>query len=154
VSLSPPKEYDREGLRNYDVYTPLNRMVDAVPPESDRAREFRDLAKRIAAGTASPSDFQQARQWLTLWRDNDAVLQPLLTQYALTAELLPVSRNLSQTATIGLSALDSLESSQPVSASLKQQQLSSLRSMAAPQAVLLNRVVPGVEVLVRATKSQ
>ncbi len=152
TAVEPPKEYAREELGNYDTYTPLNRMVDAVPPESDRARDFRDLANRIAAGQGTSSDWQQARQWLTLWRDNDAALQRLLPQSALTVELVPVSRNLSEAAAIGLSALDSLENHQPVTPSIRQEQLSSLKSMEAPQAVLIDTVVPGVETLVRATK--
>jgi hexosaminidase len=152
--VEPPKEYDREELRSYDLYTPLNRMVDAVPPESDRAREFRNLASRIAAGSAMPTDWQQARQCLTLWRDNDASLHPLLTQYALTAELVPVSHNLSEAAAIGLSALDAMEKKEQMSVSRQKQQLSSLKSMEAPQAVLLNMAIPGVETLVRATRQQ
>jgi hexosaminidase len=150
--VEPPKEYAREELGKYDSYTPLNRMVDAVPPESDRAREFRDLANRIAIGKATPTDWQQARQWLTLWRDNDATLQQSLPQSALTAELVPVSRNLSLTAAIGLSALSSLENHETVSPSVRREQMDTLKSLEAAQAVLLNMVVPGVEVLVRATK--
>ena len=85
-------------------------------------------------------------------RDNDAKLQPLLPQSALTAELAPASRNLSQAAAIGLSALDSLEKHQPVTDGTRQEQLASLKTMEAPQAVLLNMIVPGVETLVNATK--
>ena len=150
--VEPPKEYAREELGSYDSYTPLNRLVDAVPSESDRAREFRGLANRIVAGKATPAEWQQARQWLTLWRDNDAALQPLLSQSALTAELIPVSRDLSVAATIGLSALSSLEHHETVSSSIRQNQLSSLKSLEAPKAALLNMVVPGIEVLVTATK--
>jgi hexosaminidase len=90
----------------------------------------------------------------TLWRDNDPVLQPLLAQYALTQELVPVSRTLSQAAVIGLAALDALQKNQAVSGDQREQQLSSLKSMEAPQAVLLNMAVPGVETLVRATRMQ
>lgn len=151
-TVEPPKEYTREELGNYDSYTPLNRLVDAVPPESDRAREFRDVANRIAVGKATSSDWQQARQWLTLWRDNDVALRRLLPRSALTAELAPVSLNLSLVAAIGLSALDSLENHGKVNPSVRQKQIASLKSLEAPQAVLLDMVAPGVEVLVRATK--
>ena len=149
--VQPPEGYTRENLGiKYYSYTPLNHLVDAVPPESDRAREFRNLAHRIAAGNASPADFQQARQWLTLWRDNDAALQPQLPNSELTAELAPLSRNLSQAATIGLSALDSIEKHQPVEAA--PQQLTTLKQLEAPQATLLNMIVPGVEELVATSK--
>jgi hexosaminidase len=150
--VEPPKEYAREELRSYDLYTPLNRMVDAVPPESDCAREFRDLASRIVSGKGTPADMQQTRQWLTEWRDNDGLLQPLLPQSALTAELVPVSHNLHEAAIIGLEALDALEKNQPASASVRQQQLATLKTLEAPQAVLLNRVVPGIEILVQGAK--
>jgi len=148
--VEPPKEYDREGLRDYDLYTPLNRMVDAVPPESDRAREFRRIASRVAAGTASPDEENQAREWLTTWRDNDAILQPTLSRSSLTAELIPVSRGLAQTATIGLAALDAIEQRKPLGTAEKQQFMSTLKLLEAPQAVLLDMVVPGVEALVGA----
>jgi hexosaminidase len=138
-------------LASYDSFTPLNKMVDAVPPESDRAREFRHLASLIAAGKASPEQWEQARTWLILWRDNDARLQPLLPRSDLTAELEPISRTLNQTGVIGLSALDSLQNHKPVSAAVRQQQLSFLKSAEAPQAVLLDMVVPSVELLLNAT---
>ena len=150
--VSPPKGYEREELRQYSLYTPLNRLVDAVPPESDRARDFRNLATRIAAGNATPSDFAQARQWLTLWRDNDAALQPMLPNSPLTAELAPVSTNLTQAATIGLSALDTLEKHPSGNAKSQQDQLATLKTLQAPQAVLILQIVPGVETLVRAAK--
>lgn len=150
--VQPPEGYEREGLRDYNYYVPLNRMVDAVPPESEQGREFNELAVKLAAGTATPTEASQARTWLTLWRDNDAKLQPLLLQSELTAELVPVSHGLSQTAMIGLAALDALENNQALTAQDRQQKLATLKTLEAPQAVLLNRIVPGVEILVNAKK--
>jgi hexosaminidase len=122
-----------------------------VPAESDTARIFGDLARRIASGKGTPADFKQAREWLTLWRDNDAILQPQLSQSDLTAELAPLSRNLSQAAAIGLLALDDRENRQSISASNRQQWLTALKPLEAPQAILLDKIVPGVETLVGAT---
>jgi len=76
--VQPPEGYMREALKKYSTFTPLNRLVDAVAPESETARKFNDLAKLIAQGKASPQQFQEARNWLVLWRDNDARLQPSL----------------------------------------------------------------------------
>jgi hexosaminidase len=149
--IEPPKGYAREQLGNYDSYSPLNRLVDAVPAESDRAREFREMAARIAAGKPAPLDWQTARSWLTLWRDNDAALQPLLPRSALTAELAPVSHDLATAAAIGLWALDALEKHTPVSSSLRDERIALLKPLEAPRAMLLDMVVPGVEELVRAT---
>ena len=98
----------RGGRGSYNAFTPLNHLVDAAPPESETARKFRDLVQQIVAGKATAQQWQQARQWLTLWRDNDAQLQPLLVQSELTQQLIPVSHTLNQVAVIGLQALDDL----------------------------------------------
>jgi len=148
--VEPPKGYTREGLKPYDAFTPLNLLVDAVPPESDRARWFRELAARIANGSATPADHSQARAWLTLWRDNDRTLQPTIATSGLAAELAPVSRNLQESAAIGLTALDALEHRSGFPAADRTQQLAALKAMEAPQAVLVNAIIPGVEALVEA----
>ena len=62
-----------------------------------------------------------------------------------------MSLNLKQTATIGLEALSSLEDHKPASSAVQEQQLSELKKLKAPQAVLLDAVVPGVEQLVQAS---
>jgi hypothetical protein len=62
-----------------------------------------------------------------------------------------MSLNLKQAAGIGLDALSSLESHRPVSSSVQEQQLDTLKKLKAPEAVLLNAIVPGVEQLVQAS---
>jgi hexosaminidase len=152
--VQPPKGYAREDLKPYDAFSPLNRLVDAVPPESNHAREFNDLCARIASGKAAPKDLETARQQLTLWRDNDALLAPTLPKSDLTAELLPLSKGLSRAATIGLLALDALQSRRPLPAATRKQQLAELQLLMKPQAVLLDRIVPGVEMLVQVDRTK
>lgn len=149
--VQPPKGYDRQQLRNFGDFTPLNHLDDAVPPECETARLFDATAKRIAAGKASAEDWKQARRWLELWRDNDATLQPLLARSSLTQDLAPVSRNLSQTAAIGLEALDSLQENRPLSGDVRKQNIDFLIEAAKPHAVLLLMVAPSVQTLVEAT---
>ena len=152
--VQPPRNYERQDLRTYTDFTPLNRLSDAVPPESDTAREFNKIAKRIASGKASPQDWQQAQQWLTLWRDNDAKLQPVLEGSFLTQELVPLSRNLAEVAEIGLKALDDLRENLVVNADERQRNIAFLKSSEKPQAVVVLMVVPSVELLVQATRTQ
>ena len=152
--VQPPRLYQRQELRSFTDFTPLNRLDDAIPPESDTAREFNNIAKRITSGKATSQDWQQARDWLLLWRDNDAKLQPLLKRSFLTEDLAPVSRNLSQVAEIGLQALDDLQQNRPVSADTRQRNIEFLQLAAKPQAVLLLMVAPSVELLVQATRTQ
>ncbi|HKW31646.1 MAG TPA: family 20 glycosylhydrolase [Candidatus Acidoferrum sp.] len=152
--VQPPRLYQRQELRTFTDFTPLNQLDDAVPPESDTAREFNNLAKRIASGKASPEDWRHARLWLVLWRGNDAKLQPLLKRSFLTQDLAPVSHNLSQVAEIGLQALDDLEKNRLVTAEARQRDIEFLDLAAKPQAVLLLMVALSVELLVQATRSQ
>lgn len=148
--VQPPRMYERQELRT--DFTALNRLDDAVPPESDTARGFDQIAQRISSGTATPQDWRRARSLLVLWRDNDAELQPLLKRSFLTQDLAPVSSNLRRVAEIGLQALDDLREDRPVSADLRQQNIEFLKSAAKPQAVLLLMPAPSVERLVQATK--
>jgi hexosaminidase len=152
--VQPPQGYQRESLKEYDTSSPLNRLVDAVPPESERARKFSELVKTIVAGKASPEQWQEARTWLVLWRDNDAKLQPSLQRSEITAELVPLSRDVSQVATIGLRALDDLENHRTSSPEITQSNMQLLKAAEKPQAILRNMIVPPVEALVQAAGSR
>ena len=123
-----------------------------MPPESDLAREFHEMANRIVSGQASSEDWQQARQLLLLWRGNDAKLQPLVTRSFLTQDLAPVSRNLSQVAEIGVQVLDDLQDNRLVNAGVRQRNIDFLKAAAKPQAVLVLMIAPSVELLVEATQ--
>ena len=152
--VQPPRMYERQQLRIFTDFTPLNHLDDAIPPESDTAREFSVITKRVASGKATAQEWDQVRQWLVLWRDNDAKLQPLLAQSYLTQELAPVSRNLSQVAEIGLQALDDLQENRPVNPDVRKRNIEFLKASEKPQAVLLLMVTPSVELLVQATRTQ
>jgi hexosaminidase len=149
--VQPPEGYARESLREYRTFTPLNHLVDAVSPESEAARQFNELAKLIVAGKASPEQWQQAREWLTLWRDNDTKLQPSLQKSEITAELAPLSHSLSQVASIGLQALDDLQAHRQPAAETLQANLQTLKDAEKPIAVLRDMIVPPVESLVQAS---
>ena len=150
--VQPPRGYERQRLRTFTDFTPLNHLDDAVSPESDTAREFSEMATRIAAGKASAQDLQKAREWLVLWRDNDAKLQPLLARSFLTQDLAPVSQNLSKAAEIGLRALDHLQSRSPQKTDEWQNEMQFLKEAEKPHAVLLLMVPAQVEMLVQAAE--
>ncbi len=153
--VQPPSGYTRynlEGGKSITTLVPLNRLVDAAHPESETARKFHDIAEQIAAGKATAEQWQQARKWLTAWRDNDAQLQPMLSKSALTQELVPLSHGLNQVAAIGLQALDNLKNNRTVALEARQQDLSVVKSAEQPQAVLRDMIAPSVELLVQATK--
>jgi hexosaminidase len=150
--MQPPRDYTRGDLRQYDVFTPLNRMVDAVSPESDTAREFSNIVNRIVTGKAAVQDWEQAQEWLILWRDNDTQLQVLLPKTEITAELAPVAANLHLVSQAGLDAIGYLREHHSPPAEWKTQQVTFLENSEKPQAVLLNMVAPAVLKLVQATQ--
>jgi hexosaminidase len=152
--VQPPVGYQREELKEYDWYSPLNRLVDAVPPESNTARRFNEIVAAIVAGNASPEQWQQVRNWLTLWRDNDAMLQPSLQRSDMTAELVPVSQALAQVSSIGLRALDDIQNHRLPDATTMQTDIQTLKAAEKPQAVLRDMIVAPVEALVKAATAQ
>ncbi len=153
-AVQPPEGYEREGLHDYTALTPLNRLVDAVPPESDVARQFNVLAALIAAGKASPGEWQKVQSWLERWRDNDVRLHPMLAGSELTAELIPLSHSVAQVAAIGLQALDDLKNHRAVSAEALERNLQLLKAAGKPQAVLVDKLVAPVELLVKTAGKQ
>jgi hexosaminidase len=149
--VQPPRNYAREQLRDYDAFSPLNRLIDAIPPESDTARQFLDMVNRIVTGRATQEDWEQAQEWLVLWRDNDTQLQPLLARSELTQELEPVSTSLHQVAQAGLDAIGYLREHKSAPADWRTRQLDMLKTAEKPQAVLLDMIAPAVTTLVQAT---
>jgi hexosaminidase len=149
--MQPPREYAREQQRHYDAFSPLNRLIDAIPPESDTARQFMDMVNRMVSSRATAEDWEQAQEWLVLWRDNDTQLQSLLPRSSLTQELVPVSTNLRQVSQTGLDAIGYLREHKSAPAEWRTRQLAFLTLSAKPQAVLLNMIAPAVEKLVQAT---
>jgi hexosaminidase len=151
--VQPPKGYAREELKQYTVFSPLNELVDAVAPESETARRFNQLATMVVAGKATGEQWQEVRTWLELWRDNDLKLAPSLKDSALTQQLAPLSRSLSEVASVGLKALDDLKLHRTMSAAVRDQNLELLKAAGKPKAVLVDKIVPSVELLVRASGS-
>ena len=152
--VQPPVGYQREELKQYDWHSPLNHLIDAVPPENDTARRFNDLVTGIVAGNASPEQWQQAMNWLTLWRDNDAKLEPSLNRSDITAELVPVSQTLAHVSAIGLRALDDLQNHRAADPAATTADTQTLKAAEKPQAVLRDMIVAPVEALVNAAATQ
>ena len=147
AQVEPVKEYDRGKTQSYDVIRPLNRLVDAVSPESEAAREVSLLVRRAIQ---DPAQRPQLRKWFLRWRDNDAQLAPWLPSSWMLSDLAPLSHSLSVLGSVGLQAVDAIESGTPVAPEVRSQQLAAVNDAALPQAELLIPVVPAVRQLVEA----
>ena len=154
--VEPVKDYNRwdDSKGPIDFLAPLNRMIDAVYPESDVARRFGSLVQTyIQSGFKDQAAEAQIRTYLTIWRDNDAKLHPLLQQSFLLLEDTSLSEDLSALGAAGLQALDYLDKSQPSAESLRTQQLGRIAQAKTPKASLLLMVVAPVQQLIEASAS-
>ena len=151
--VEPVKDYTREKTAPAEPTsaTPMNRVVDAVPLESDAGRRFGELVDRFVASACHDTAADaRLRAQLTAWRDNDAILQPLAGRSFLVKEVAATSRDLSALGAMGLAALDAIAKGQPAPDSWKTQQLAVLEQIKKPKAQLLLIPAPAVEKLVEA----
>jgi hexosaminidase len=154
--VEPVKDYGREKLAPEEPtsMTPLNRVVDAVPLESDKAREFGELVDKYLASSCKDADSAaRLRAQFIIWRDNDARLQPLEQRSFLVKEIGQVSQNLSALGTAGLAALDEIAKGATASAEWKTSQTAAITQLAEPRAQLLLLPTGAVQKLVDATSA-
>jgi hexosaminidase len=151
--VEPVKDYTRRQTAPAEPSsaTPMNRVVDAVPLESDAGRHFNDQVDQfITAACHDPVTEARLRAQLTVWRDNDAILQPLAQRSFLVKEVSANSQDLSALGTVGLAVLDAIRKGQPASDSWKAQQLATVEQAKKPKAQLLLIPVPAMQKLIEA----
>ena len=157
--VEPLKEYVREEeatkagvvLSRSDA---LNRLVDAVPPESETARHFARAVDRLLAGDLRGGATEaEIRASLESWRDNDAQLQPLLQRSSLLKEVIPLSHKLAGLADAGLQALDYRDREELAPAEWTALQLAFTEEAKKPQADLLLMILPPVQRLVESVSA-
>ena len=149
--VEPVRGYKRGSIYESVQSTPLNRLIDAARPESDRAREF---SSAVDAVIAHHGNADEVRRWLTRWRDNDGELQPTIGQSVLLRDTGPVSRDLSQVAAAGLEALDAIEAGRRLPADWLQQTNALLGEAAKPKAGVMLMIVAPVQRLVNTAAGQ
>ena len=122
--VEPVKEYQRhfQGFK-YSTETPLTRLVDAAPAESEAARLFGattdsllallpagNLSAAVRPGTAASRRYAaRLREQLTIWQKADFQLAPLLTRQLTLREYAPLAASLTTVATLLLQRLTQLE---------------------------------------------
>jgi len=151
--LEPVKDYTREETAPAPATSllPLNRVVDAVRPESATARQFAAAVDELVGGNAKPGSEPRVRELLSRWRDNQVELQPQFEKSLLLQEVAPLSQNLSALGAAGLAALDYLDRGEPAPAAWVTAQLALVEQASKAQAQLLIMVAPAVGKLIRAS---
>lgn len=147
--VEPVKCYTRPVTHECTQHSPLNRLVDAARPESDKARKFRNMVDRMLSDAPGhDSEKQRIRKWLVKWRDNHARLKPVMEESRLLKEVIPLSEEVSFLAEAGLEAMDSMEKDQQPSLSWLKDVLSLLYRPAKPEYELEIAIVPAISKLV------
>jgi hexosaminidase len=146
------REEDAEkagGIQTND--TPLNRMVDAIAPESEVGRRFSELVNQFVASNFQDDQVKaEIRALLVSWRDNDNRLRPLLQNSYLLKELSPVSQSLTLLGGAGLQAVDYIEKDERAPDSWRNEQIAVIQQAQKPAADLVLAVAPAVQKLVEA----
>jgi hexosaminidase len=154
--VEPVKDYAREQLAPAPPTsaTPLNRVVDAVPLESETARHFAEMVDNYVATRCHDAENEAGlRSQLAVWRDNDARLQPLAQRTFLVKEVAQTSQDLAALGSAGLAALDYIAKGSPAPDSWKAQQTSTIQQAQKPKAQLLLMPAGAVQRLVDAAST-
>src|SRR5438094_7259693 len=107
--IEPVKDYTREQTAPAEPTsaTPMNRVVDAVPLESDAGRRFGEMVDQLVSSSCHDAAAEaRLRAQLTVWRDNGAILQPLAQRSFLVKEVAANSQDLSAVGAAGLAPPD------------------------------------------------
>jgi hexosaminidase len=109
-AVEPLQNYERgnQGVR-YSTLSPYTRFVDACFPESLVARAFRAHTERYLV-TRNPVLAEELRVSLVRWKNNHALVLPLIAAAPALREIEPLSQALESVSTIGLEALNVLAS--------------------------------------------
>jgi hexosaminidase len=154
--VEPVKNYTRRATAAAEPLstTPMNRIVDAVPLESEAGRRFGELVNAfIAGGCHDRTSEASLRAQLTAWRDNDARFQSLAQRSFLVKEASTTSQDLSALGALGLAALDFVAKGTAATADWKAQQLALIEQMKKPKGQLLLIPVESLQKLVEAASS-
>ncbi len=123
----------RARAQKYTSLVPLNRLVDAVRPESESVRALEQAAGKVIANpTAGSPGLKLLRDGFTQWAANDDRFQPLAEGNALLTELKPLSKDLSALGSSGLRILDYLAAGKPAPADWVSAQTQELARMQKP----------------------
>ncbi len=150
--LEPVKGYSRHA-QYYTSFTPLNRLVDSIPPESKAARLFRDAVDTYLAGPPSRRSGGEAlSKQLARWDAAVQAVRPTLQTHSLLTEDIPVADSLADLCRIGEQAISYLEpdTTAKPGPKWKQKAEAAVKKDSKRHADMLIQIAPGIDKLVEA----
>jgi hexosaminidase len=101
----PLKYYKRHGSKEYDIFTPLTRFVDASVPDSYISICFSSVVDRYIL-TGDKKAEVKIIKLLKQWKDNYEKLEKTIEKTPILKEIKPLSKNLSQLSELALQAIE------------------------------------------------
>ena len=150
--LEPVKGYSRHAEK-YNIFTPFNRLVDSISPESEAAREFRNAVDRYLAGPKGAQSSSALGKQLQAWAENAAAVRPTLQSNSLLNEDLPLADALVRLCRTGQESLAFLETNGKASSDWKAKSSAAIKQDAQQQADMLIRIAPAIQKLVDSAPS-
>ena len=147
MCLNLVKDYGLIDYAGYTTGSPFTKIVDAVRPDSRVAREFNTLVRNFTANTKDTASERKIRQWLTLWKNNDALLKIAFKQYPAIQDVETLSRDLSVIAASGLEALDYIRLKKKTPALWRDRVERELKQASRPRGMTEIMVVTGIRKL-------
>ena len=109
-AIEPAHYYTRQHLKfqanNYHQFEPLNRLADALPPESDTVRSLDRWAERLISDAEDNESADALRHVFTRWQNNTADALALTENSYQLAAIGPVVQQVDKLATLGLRLTD------------------------------------------------
>jgi len=135
---APPSSYQT---------TPLTAVSDIVFADSETKRQFRTWVKALLEKHDKKAE-NSIRACLTVWQQNDALLEPLFSGNRRLTEIQDQSKNLTAAAAIGLEALDRIDKGTAADGAWVQQQANALDNCAKAHNETEIAVIPEIAALV------
>ena len=149
--VEPVKDYTREQTATVEPTSqqPLNRIVDAIPLESDMGRHFSELVdKFLSTACHDASTGRELRRLLSLWSQNDPAFASLAQKSFLAQQAAATSSDLSAIGAAGLRTLDAIAAGTQFATDQQTQLDSVLTEAAKPKGQLLLIPVSSIRKLV------
>ena len=146
--LEPIKGYDRYNYNAYTTSSQFNRVVDAISPESEAARQFGKMVDAFIAGDRLLGS--KLIDKLKTWDQNHEKFSKLQENAPVIAEIVPASSELQKLALLGMEAVSYIDKNVKPDAAWQQRTAEVLAGCGKPIAETKLAVVDAVKKLVSA----
>jgi len=142
--LEPVKGYERH-RDGWNATTAFNRLVDAIPPESDAGRKFSDAVDQYLMAPNGVTA-ESLRAQMSRWIEGAAAVRPLLEANSVLVEVQPVAEAVAVLCRTGIEAVSYGTAAPP--ADWKPRALAAIKDASMHRAHLMIAIAPAVQKLV------